>query len=32
MSIGQHIITERFYGAKSHTIDNVDIVLSRECG
>ncbi|ANE04530.1 phosphotransferase [Corynebacterium crudilactis] len=32
MSIAQHIITERFYGAKSHTIDNVDIVLSQPCG
>lgn len=32
MSIGQHIINERFYGAKSHTISNVDIVQSKPCG
>ncbi|BAU96631.1 aminoglycoside phosphotransferase [Corynebacterium suranareeae] len=32
MSIGQHIINERFYGAKSQTIHDVDIVLSQECG
>ncbi|ALC06466.1 hypothetical protein CDES_10450 [Corynebacterium deserti GIMN1.010] len=32
MSIAQHIINERFYGAKSHTIDDVDIVASQPCG
>ncbi|MFP7364328.1 phosphotransferase [Corynebacterium callunae] len=32
MSIGQHIINERFYGAKSQTINNVEIVASKELG
>lgn len=32
MSIAQYIVHERFYGAKSHTITNVDIVKSMPFG
>lgn len=32
MSIAQHIVNERFYGAKSQTITNVEVVADREVG
>ena len=32
MSIAEHIVNERFYGAKSQTITDVDIVLEKEYG
>ena len=32
MSIAEHILNERFYGAKSQTITDVDIVLEKEYG
>lgn len=32
MSIAQHIVNERFYGAKSHKIDTVEVVLEKPVG
>lgn len=32
MSIAEHIVKERFYGAKSHTITEVDIVVEKQVG